>query len=216
MLKLINGIPPKQKRKFTAGELAVKHLQMASPAIAKYSFDGDRWALMKGCYNITRFAIYRNTMLMDSKAPKRSWEQFARVLSGIKLFLGKLTPRELLNIFPPRKAYEEWDNSYFYTLDLFNGYDMDCPIDQQTADADLVLVGYQNMFISLFHTACFYADDFANNRNKFKELLSYLDSKHIDYRTSHKDSQGREYTIDRNGRCSPLKTVKPRHLRIVK
>jgi hypothetical protein len=95
---------------------------------------------------------------------------------------------------------------------------MDCPIEHQTADVDLVLVGYQNVHISLFNTACFYADDFANNRNKFKELVSYLDRKGIDYHVSHKDANGKEYVIDKNGRTSPLKTVKPRPkwLRVVK
>jgi hypothetical protein len=218
MLKLINGTPPKPKRKFTADELAEKHFDMASKAITDYCYTENRWSLMKGCYNLVRYAIYRNTWLMESKAPKHLWVQFSNVISAIKELIGRLTPRELLCTFIPRKAYEEWDNAYFYTLDLFNGYDMDCPIEHQTADVDLVLVGYQNVHISLFNTACFYADDFAHDRNKFKDLVSYLDRKGIDYHVSHKDANGKEYVIDKNGRTSPLKTVKPRPkwLRVVK
>lgn len=215
MLTVIDGTPPK-KRRFTVDELAEKHLQMASPAIIGYSGSGDRWELMKGCFNLVRYAIYRNKMLMETKAHKELWVQLAKVMYGIKGFLGRLTPRELITTFPPRKSYEEWDSGYFYTLDLFNGYDWDCPIDRQTADVSLILAGYQNMNIALFNNACFYANDFASNGNKFKQLLSYLDSQGVEYHLSHKDDQGKEYVVDKDGRTSPLKKAKPRHLRLLK
>lgn len=218
MLTLIDCTKKRQKRTFTAGELSEKYFKLASPAITKFCQTDDRWALMKGVYCLIRSINYNTSYLLQTKGSPLLWKQLMSGICGAIDFAGMMTPREFLATFPPRKAYEEWDNAYRNTMDLFNGYDMDVPMDEQTADVSFMLFtgGYQNTYINLFNTSRFYADDKAHGGNKMKELLSFLSDKGIEPMRLCKDGKGKELFMDSDGRTHKAHKSRPSHLRIVK
>jgi hypothetical protein len=218
-LQLIDCTTKKRrKRKFTAGELSKKYFDMSAPAITKYCQTDDRWALMKGVYCLIRSINYNTSYLLQEKASPLLWKELISGINAVVDFAGMMTPREFLATFPPRKSYEEWDNAYRNTMDLFNGYDMDTPMDEQTTDVSFLLFtgAYQNTYIHLFDTSRFYADDKAHGGNKIKELFAFLADKDIKPMQLCKDENGKEFFMDSNGKTHKVCKDRPSYLRVVK
>jgi hypothetical protein len=141
----------------------------------------------------------------------------------VKEFLSALTPRELLQTFPVTKFYDgerEESADYYSTMEKFKNLDMDKPFHRQVEDMTDWLWGYQNTWLMLYLTNLFSVVSKLRQFDGEDDLLTGFfkeqGKKPPETIRVYKDTKGKKYAVDGNGKVMPLRKVKPKYLRVLK
>ena len=157
-------------------------------------------------------AIGRNfTKAMNQQEATENHAAMTLIVS----LMEKLTPRELEQLFPITKEYDgaKYEcKDYYYTKNYLKQLPQGKPIGDGILD---LLWEYHNIDLRFFNIRLFSAID---DMRKFFEgkgsmMTEFLADHGVQSLILHKDSKGREFIIDGNGKVNRVKPV--RHLRIV-
>jgi len=142
-------------------------------------------------------------------------------ISVIKELIGRLTPRELLNIFPVNKTYngaKYQSKDYFSTMEALNSHGIDKIIGENASE---ILWDYMNNDICDFEVHCMSVMSAIMRAQGKKDLFdSFLESQGKPPLTKYyleTDAKGREYL--KNGTTGEVKRVYkkiPRYLKVAK
>ena len=220
MLKLINGT--KKAPRFTQEQLAKKHFNMSIEGLKAYKADhDDRWALRKATYNLVRYCVYRYHTL--HQYTRKVAESMFGMQEITKNLLFQLTPREFIQDFPIKKEY---DGKRYQCADFFSSweqlsvFDLDTPFHAQTGDIIDLLWGYQNNLVLLYLTSVFSMVSKLREFDGESDLFTgFCEEQGIEPPQTirvYKDTKGKSYAVDSNGKSMPLHKAKPKWLKVVK
>ena len=219
MLKLIKGT--KKPPRFTTGQLAQKHYEMAMAGLKNYRETSNKWELRKTAYNLVRYSIYRYHTLKDSNN-QLAYKALFAMEETTKIILGQLTPREFLQDFPISKTYdgERYQcTDYYSSVDQLSVLDMDKPFDAQTTDLFELLWGYQNKWImNLLVKTSSTVNKLRQFRGEIDLITNFCKEQGIDSTETirvYKDGKGKKYAVDSNGKAMPLRKARPKYLRVI-
>ena len=165
-------------------------------------------------YGVKLIGVTDNRNLSAEGAYSRFW-----LIESIKASIGKLTPQELMQMFPVRKVYdgERWEvNDYFFTMDVLRQHGLDKPLG---GDVDDILWDYMNRDIGQFVIASLGAIDelrrHSGEQCLMKEFAEQKGMKLPMYIMTT-DGKGRRWlTNDETGERQRVKVKRPKYLRPV-
>lgn len=218
MLKVLEGnkIANEQKKK-TPIWWSRKYFDMALRHLNAYQETEDRYSLMAYCLCSVRTFNYQ------MKAGGYFVEDAFRSVSSVKDVLSLLTPIEFLRTFPPAKTYsgERYGCvDYFSSVKKFESMLMNEPIEGNCTDILEILSGYDNVDImDLNVNATMLVSrlmELRTGKNLFDSFLESQGKPPLKKYYLQKDTKGKEYMVDEDGKSFPVKRKKPRYLRPVK
>jgi hypothetical protein len=165
-------------------------------------------------YGVKLIGVTDNRHLSAEGAYSRFW-----LIESIKASIGKLTPQELMQIFPVRKVYdgERWEvKDYFFTMDVLRQHGLDKPMGGAVDD---LLWNYMNRDIGEFVVASIGAMDelrrHSGEQCLMKEFAEQKGMKLPMYIMTT-DRKGRRWlTNDETGERQRVKVKRPKYLRAV-
>ena len=175
----------------------------------------DKQAKLRGIfYGVKLIGVTDNRNLSAVGAYSRFW-----LIESIKASIGKLTPQELMQIFPVRKVYDgkRWEvKDYFFTMDVLRQHGLDKPLG---AAVDDILWDYMNRDIGQFVIASLGAIDelrrHSGEQSLMKEFAEQKGMKLPMYIMTT-DRKGRRWLInDETGERQRVKVKRPKYLRAV-
>ena len=165
-------------------------------------------------YGVKLIGVTDNRNLSAEGAYSRFW-----LIESIKASIGKLTPQELMQMFPVKKVYdgERWEvKDYFFTMDVLRQHGLDKPLGEAVNE---ILWDYMNRSIMDFVVASLAVMDelrrHNGEKNMFQEFMDEQGIKLPTYRME-KDSKGRRWMINNEtGERNRVKVKRAKHLRAV-
>ena len=165
-------------------------------------------------YGVKLIGVTDNRHLSAEGAYSRFW-----LIESIKASIGKLTPQELMQMFPVRKAYdgERWEvKDYFFTMDVLRQHGLDKPLGGAVDD---ILWDYMNHDIGQFVIASLGAIDelrrHSGEQCLMKEFAEQKGMKLPMYIMTT-DRKGRRWlTNDETGERQRVKVKRPKYLRAI-
>lgn len=150
---------------------------------------------------------------------KQCFPELFSMIEAIKFCLAKLTPRELIQIFPVTKTYdgEKWSSKdYFYTMDTLNKHGLDKPIGESL---DEILWDYSNdVIIDFYATFMCVASRLYKQQTGIGIMEEFAEKNGIKTMTMCKDERtGKQFLFDKeNHRSYAVKKPVPRWLKVIK
>lgn len=208
MLKVYSGNPEaykakqenKQKKKVDA------LIRMSGRAMTGFQMTGDRWSLMRAVHGISEVCLSARAGLNGNGSAGNEFAACHLLL----YWMGKLTPKEFMLVFPPTKTYNGnrfGSKDYYSTIRLLKEFRADEPLGDKAGD---FVFGYFNpsvcrlgamMLMAIAHehqqqTGRDMLDDFMQAMGK-KPLIKY----HL-----HRDRSGKKYMIGSDGSVARVRT----------
>lgn len=145
-------------------------------------------------------------------------QNYFNLICFIKIFMMKLTPSDIENIFPIQKIYDgerRESKDYFYTKHYLNSLDSCAPLGENLEE---LLWEYVNPELRKFNLAQLKAIDFLRKfEGKQGIMEEWVDANKIQTYFLRKDGLGKEYFYDRKtGRTIKAKKKRPKYLRVIK
>lgn len=222
MLKLING-SKKPKHTFTDLQKAQCYVRMFQASTSDYFKTQNRWALTKAVYNGVRLLNIQYRQLSNAEfMPVDIWKMTLQSYKGLETLMSLMTPKEIIRTFPITKTYdgERWQSAdYFSSLNLFADISMNISLLIQRKEPFGILFGYQNPHISMLLAGMMGTVDRLRIANGEDDMFTSfckeqgITSPHK--MTKHKDENGKQFTMDENGKTFKVHKPKPRYLRLV-
>ena len=165
-------------------------------------------------YGVKLIGVTDNRNLSAEGAYSRFW-----LIESIKASMGKLTPQELMQMFPVRKVYdgERWEvKDYFFTMDVLRQHGLDKLLGGAVDD---ILWDYMNRDIGQFVIASLGAIDelrrHSGEQCLMKEFAEQKGMKLPMYIMTT-DGKGRRWlTNDETGERQRVKVKRPKYLRAI-
>lgn len=214
MLKVYRGNPEayrtkqenKQKKKIDA------MIRMSGRAMSCFQTTGDRWELMKAVYGISEVCLAARAGLNGNGSAGNN----PAVCHLLLYWIGKITPKEFMLVFPPAKTYDgsRFDSKdYYSTMDLLKEFQEGKPLGDRAID---FVFGYFSPKVCRLGVMILKSiaheyqqqegqpmiDGFAKAMGK-EPLTQY----HI-----HKDSNGKTYMIGSDGSVARARKCSHLHL----
>lgn len=128
------------------------------------------------------------------------------LMTMIKIYIGTLTPNQLLSVFPISKRYDGAKSEmkdYFTTMDALKEIGMDNPIGEKAFD---VLCDYQNMHLAVFNAhMCVAVSKMRSYQGKPSLMETFMAVRNYDdVSTVFSDVHGRKFVYDPNKKDSFL------------
>lgn len=223
MLKLINGTK-KPRHTLTDEKKAECYLRMFQSSMSDYYKTQNRWALTKAAYNGVRMInIHYRTLSNLEFVPIDVWKMTLQTYKSIEALISLMTPEEIIRTFPITKTYDgkRWESAdYFSTLSLFDGLNKGLSLMVQFKEPFDVLYGYQNPHICHLLTGMMCTiDKLRIAEGKDDMLTAFCKEQGIEPPETirvYKDTKGKSYAVDSNGKSMPLHKAKPKWLKVVK
>ncbi|NWO14670.1 hypothetical protein [Virgibacillus sp.] len=162
--------------------------------------------------------IFYGVKLINSMPKKREYDEILsafQLASAIKGTMGKLTPKEFMNIFPIAKEFDgdKYEmKDYFYTKEYIETLDQDKPIGENVHE---FLWEYMNREIMNFSVKilCLMSDlrRAEGHLGLFEEFMA---SQGMETPNTFKNSKGEAMYI-RNGKPEKIHGTKSNHLKVV-
>ena len=178
---------------------------MAGRAIDSFSLTGDRWTLMRAVYALSEVCI--NIRMKDN-----SFSFCRYVLSWI----GMLTPKEFMLVFPPSKEYKGEKigmKDYFSTMEVLADYELDKQLGDRAID---FVFEYYNAKVCCLGAKVMMAVTHEHRRQTGHDILddfmASIGKPPLTKYRMHTDSQGRQYAVGTDGSISRIKKSTRLHL----
>lgn len=141
--------------------------------------------------------------------------QFAE---SIKAFMGSLTPKEFMTIFPIDKVYDGRKcgfKDYFSTMEYINTLEQDKPIG---GEIENFLWEYMNSTIHIFLVNLFgCVDDLRRLQGQPGMMEEFCEMNGIETYTKHFYGSGKEYLLNnRTGKTVKLEKPRPKHIKVLR
>lgn len=140
----------------------------------------------------------------------------------VKMLIEFLSPIELMQVFPVDKQYggsKYETKDYFSTMEMLNKLDINTSFRNQKADINMILMGYENIFITVFMLEIVnMIDGFRKLEGKESMVVEFMREQGVHPMTMYTDeATGKKFLIDENGKTIPIKEKKDTGLlRVVK
>ena len=165
-------------------------------------------------YGVKLIGVTDNRNLTEEEAERRFW-----MINSIQAMMKAITPTELLQMFPVKKAYDGQRGGYkdyFFTMDVLRQHGLDKPLGEAVNE---ILWDYMNRSIMDFVVASLAVMDelrrHNGEKNMFQEFMDEQGIKLPTYRME-KDSKGRRWMINNEtGERNRVKVKRAKHLRAV-
>ena len=165
-------------------------------------------------YGVKLIGVTDNQNLTEEEAERRFW-----MINSIQAMMKAITPIELLQMFPVKKAYDGQRGGYkdyFFTMDVLRQHGLDKPLGEAVNG---ILRDYMNRSIMDFVVASLAVMDelrrHNGEKNMFQEFMDEQGIKLPTYRME-KDSKGRRWMINNEtGERNRVKVKRAKHLRAV-
>ncbi|ASV67223.1 hypothetical protein [Cytobacillus kochii] len=141
-----------------------------------------------------------------------------KLASTTKMLMGRLTPKEFINLFPINKWFKGDKygmKDYFYTMNYINTLDQNELISEDISE---FLLEYTNREINIFNVKLMsYMSDLRRYEGKTSFLEEWASMNNVDTYTLHKKNDGKEFLINRNtGKSIAIKKPIPKYLKRIK
>ena len=165
-------------------------------------------------YGVKLIGVTDNQNLTEEEAERRFW-----MINSIQAMMKAITPIELLQMFPVKKAYDGQRGGYkdyFFTMDVLRQHGLDKPLG---GDVDDILWDYMNRDIGQFVIASLGAIDelrrHSGEQCLMKEFAEQKGMKLPMYIMTT-DGKGRRWlTNDETGERQRVKVKRPKYLRAI-
>ncbi|MDR4997873.1 hypothetical protein [Brevibacillus parabrevis] len=167
-------------------------------------------------------AIFYGVKYMGRAGESTTIEELGRRFSiseALMALIAMVTPRRFVEIFPINKEYdgERWGlKDYFYTVEMITKHGWDKPIGESSEGAFGFLWDYQNWDINLFlvnHMSL--VSEMARSQGQPGPMEQWAAENGIQIYTLNTTPDGKQYLLDSNGRSTPVRKKRPRHLRLM-
>ncbi|HBZ80933.1 MAG TPA: hypothetical protein DEP07_11170 [Brevibacillus sp.] len=167
-------------------------------------------------------AIFYGVKYMGRAGESTTIEELERRFSiseALMALIAMVTPRRFVEIFPINKEYdgERWGlKDYFYTVEMITKHGWDKPIGESSEGAFGFLWDYQNWDINLFlvnHMSL--VSEMARSQGQPGPMEQWAAENGIQIYTLNTTPDGKQYLLDSNGRSTPVRKKRPRHLRLM-
>ena len=155
-----------------------------------------------------------NRNLSAEGAYSRFW-----LIESLKASMGKLTPQELMQMFPVRKVYdgERWEvKDYFFTMDVLRQHGLDKLLGGAVDD---ILWDYMNRDIGRFVVASIGAMDELRRHSGEQPIIEEFAERNgmkLPTYTMTTDRKGKRWLTDNDtGERQRVKVTRPKYLRAV-
>lgn len=141
------------------------------------------------------------------------------ISEAIMALIAIVTPRKFVEIFPITKKYDgkRWGTKdYFYTVEMINKHGWDKPIGETDEVAFDFLWDYQNWEINIFlveHMSLI--SDMRRAQGQPGLMEQWALENGIQTYTLNTSPEGNQYLMDSNGRSTPVRKRRPKHLKLV-
>lgn len=129
--------------------------------------------------------------------------------------VSKITPTEMVSIFPISKRYdgERYGiKDYFYTIQMITEHGW----DNQIINPFEFFWNYENRSIFKFMMQLTDLMDVIRSREGKRSMAAeFMDSLGVDSYTLHTTETGKQFMMDKFGRTFPVKKPRPKHLKVV-
>ena len=165
-------------------------------------------------YGVKLIGVTDNRNLTEEEAERRFW-----MINSTQAMMKAITPIELMQMFPVKKAYDGQRGGYkdyFFTMDVLRRHGLDKPLGEAVNE---ILWDYMNRSIMDFVVASLAVMDelrrHNGEKNMFQEFMDEQGIKLPTYRME-KDSKGRRWMINNEtGERNRVKVKRAKHLRAV-
>jgi len=181
----------------------------------------DAWELKPGDKDLRSKLIYYGVRYCNhSRYDKKDYESVVsrlELIQDINAMIGRLSPAELMQMFPVRKIYngERYQTKdFFYTMAALQKHGLDNPIgnavfdtlwDYQNIDTELFLVGYMGVM-----------SDIRKLQGGKGLMEEWCEKQDIPVYYESADRQGRTFmTNSKTGKTKRVHKKPPRYLRLV-
>ena len=165
-------------------------------------------------YGVKLIGVTDNRNLTEEEAERRFW-----MINSIQAMMKAITPTELLQMFPVKKAYDGQRGGYkdyFFTMDVLRQHGLDKPLGEAVNE---ILWDYMNQNIMAFVVASLAVMDELRRHNGEKSMFQeFMDEQGVKLPTyrMEKDSKGRRWMINNEtGERNRVKVKRAKHLRAV-
>ena len=165
-------------------------------------------------YGVKLIGVTDNRNLSAEGAYSRFW-----LIESLKASMGKLTPQELMQMFPVRKVYdgERWEvKDYFFTMDVLRQHGLDKLLGGAVDD---ILWDYMNRDIGRFVVASIGAMDELRRHSGEQPLIEEFAERNgmkLPTYTMTTDRKGKRWLTDNDtGERQRVKVKRPKYLRPV-
>ena len=165
-------------------------------------------------YGVKLIGVTDNRNLTEEEAERRFW-----MINSIQAMMKAITPTELLQMFPVKKAYDGQRGDckdYFFTMDVLRQHGLDKPLGEAVNE---ILWDYMNQNIMAFVVASLAVMDELRRHNGEKSMFQeFMDEQGVKLPTyrMEKDSKGRRWMINNEtGERNRVKVKRAKHLRAV-
>lgn len=212
-----------KKHTLTDVQRANIYIRMFQRSTSEYYKTQDRWSLTKAVYNGVRLLNIHYHQLVEAEfVPVDVWKMGLQSYKGLEALMSLMTPEEIIRTFPITKTYdgERWQSAdYFSSLNLFADISMNISLLIQRKEPFDILFGYQNPHISMLLVGMMgTVDNLRRADGKEDMLTSFFKEQGLEpphKMTMHKDENGKQFTMDENGKTFKVHKPKPRYLRLV-
>lgn len=165
-------------------------------------------------YGVKLIGVTDNRNLTEEEAERRFW-----MINSIQAMMKAITPTELLQMFPVKKAYDGQRGDckdYFFTMDVLRQHGLDKPLGEAVNE---ILWNYMNQNIMALVVASLAVMDELRRHNGEKSMFQeFMDEQGVKLPTyrMEKDSKGRRWMINKEtGERNRVKVKRAKHLRAV-
>ena len=140
----------------------------------------------------------------------------------VKMLIEFLSPIELMQVFPVDKQYDGFKyetKDYFSTMEMLNKLDINTSFRDKKVDINMILMGYENIFITVFMLEIVnMIDGFRKLEGKESMIVEFMREQGVHPMTMYTDeATGKKFLLDGNGKTIPIKEKKDTGLlRVVK
>ena len=165
-------------------------------------------------YGVKLIGVTDNRNLTEEEAERRFW-----MINSTQAMMKAITPIELMQMFPVKKAYDGQRGGYkdyFFTMDVLRRHGLDKPLGEAVNE---ILWDYMNQSIMAFVVASLAVMDELRRHNGEKSMFQeFMDEQGVKLPTyrMEKDSKGRRWMINKEtGERNRVKVKRAKHLRAV-